>query len=140
MTKKKILVSACLVGQKCRYDGGHCSRDPILELSQNFEVIPVCPEEMGGLPTPRESSEIQNDNRVITKSGRDVSEEYNRGAAMAAKIAEENNVQEAYLKSNSPMCGCDIIYDGTFTRTKIGGDGILTRLLKQKKIKVHSVD
>ncbi|GAB4016037.1 MAG: DUF523 domain-containing protein [Bdellovibrio sp.] len=140
MTKKKILVSACLVGQKCRYDGGHCSRDHILDLSQHFDIISVCPEEMGGLPTPRESSEIQKDNRILTKSGKDVSEEYNRGAALAAQIAQENNIEEAYLKSNSPMCGCDIIYDGTFSGTKIGGDGILTRLLKKMKIKVHSVD
>lgn len=140
MTKKKILVSACLVGQKCRYDGGHCSRDKIFELAKDHELIAICPEEMGGLSTPRDPAEIQNDGRVISNRGKDVTTEYKKGAELAAKVAKDHHVKEAYLKSRSPMCGCGEIYDGSFSGKKKGGDGILARLLKSMNIKIQSVD
>lgn len=103
------------------------------------EAIPVCPEQLGGLPTPREPSEIIGD-KVVTSTGRDVTGEFQRGAEEAARMAFLCGAKEAYLKSKSPSCGSGLVYDGSFSGRLKEGDGVLTKLLKSKGIKVHSID
>lgn len=135
----KILVSACLLGKPCRYDGGSkpCAR--VIELSQrtDAELIEVCPEELGGLPTPREPSEILG-NKVISKDGRDVTEFFERGAKKALAIARENSCSYAILKSLSPSCSPSCVYDGSFSGKVVDGMGVTARILKGNGIKVLS--
>jgi len=138
--KQKVLISACLLGVECRYDGQHCKREFLIDKQNEFEFIPVCPEELGGLPTPRPPAEIQNNGKVETKAGVDVTSQYNDGAQKAFEAVKNDDVKLAYLKSRSPMCGCGEIYDGSFTGNKKGGDGIFARLLKSKGIKIIPVD
>lgn len=135
--KKKILVSACLYGYCTRYDGTACMlRDKtFLEWKNRGMLVPVCPEELGGLSTPREPSEICGE-RVINKADTDVTEAFERGAAEALKIARENNVLFAIMKDGSPSCGSRRIYDGSFSGTSISGSGICARLLLENGIVV----
>ncbi len=136
---KKILVSACLAGEECRYD---CQARPNAEIIKQVvegTAIPVCPEQLGGLPTPRTPAEIIGD-KVIDKNGNDVSKEYQNGAAEALRIAKEEGCTEAYLKAKSPMCGVGRIYDGSFSGRLIAGDGVFTKLLKSLGLSVHRVD
>jgi uncharacterized protein YbbK (DUF523 family) len=135
--KEKILVSACLLGINCKYSGGNNYNEKVLEYIKDKEVIPICPEIYGGLPTPRQASEIIN-NKVISKNGIDVTNEYQKGAEETLKIAKLLNVKKAILKAKSPSCGSNQIYDGTFTHKKIKGQGVTTELLKEKGIKVIS--
>lgn len=137
MTKK--IVSACLAGLHCRFDCASKEREEIRLMVENGEAIAVCPEQMGGLPTPRNPAEIVGD-RVISKTGDDVTTQYQNGAQEALKMAQMVGATEAYLKSKSPMCGLNLIYDGTFSGKLIDGDGILVKLLKKNNIKVISVD
>ena len=130
-----ILVSACLAGVNCKYNGGNNYNEKIMELVRSGEAILVCPEQLGGLSTPRVPAEIL-DNKVITKDGRDVTKEYNRGAEEVLRLCKELNITKAILKANSPSCGCGTIYDGTFTGTKINDNGITTRLLLENGIDV----
>ena len=102
------------------------------------EIIPVCPEVLGGLRTPRTPAEIR-DERVVTKDGRDVTEEYVRGAEETLQIAREKNCRRAVLKERSPSCGSGFIYDGTFSKKLIPGDGITVRLLKKRNLPVPAV-
>lgn len=134
--KRKLLVSACLLGTPCRYDGESKGSDAVRALAEEFELIPVCPEVMGGLPTPRTPSERQGD-RVITKDGRDVTENYRRGAETALEIAQREGVAAAVLKERSPSCGSGEIYDGSFTGTRTAGDGMTAELLKSNGIAVY---
>ena len=129
------LCSACLLGIKCRYDDKSKEDEKVIELSKKEVLIPVCPEQLGGLPTPRENSEIQRD-RVITKSGKDETENLERGAGEVLKLAQLFGIKEAILKQRSPSCGCGQIYDGTFSGKVIKGDGVTTALLKKNGIKV----
>jgi len=129
------LCSACLLGIRCRYDGKSKPDKKIIGLSEKEALIPVCPEQLGGLPTPRENSEI-NGKKVITASGKDVTKNFKRGAEETLKIAKLFNVKQAIFKQKSPSCGCGKIYDGTFSRKIIKGDGITTALLKKNGIKV----
>lgn len=133
------IVSACLAGVHCRYDCKSQSRTEIQEMVQNGEAIPVCPEQLGGLSTPRPPAEKVG-NKVLTKSGQDVTAQYQSGANEALKIAQLCGASEALLKSKSPMCGCGKIYDGTFTGNLTEGDGVLTKLLKANNIKVVEID
>ena len=130
---KKILVSRCLTGECCRYDGGHNLVPEIRELLERGIAVPVCPEQLGGLPTPRTPSE-ERDGRVVMRDGTDVTENFRRGAERALAIGQEQDCVCAVLKAKSPSCGCGTVYDGTFTRTLIPGDGVFTRLLKQAGI------
>ena len=129
------VVSACLAGIKCRYDGRSSPCEKVIELVKNREAIPVCPEQLGGLEIPRVPSEIKGD-RVISKEGRDVTAQFEKGAEESLKIALSNNCKEAILKSKSPSCGCGKVYDGTFSGKLIEGDGIFTRLLKKNNFRV----
>ena len=133
--KKNILVSACLLGTACRYDGKSKPCERVIALSNTYNLIPICPEVMGGLPTPRVPSEICGD-RVMMKDGRNVTENYNRGAKQALEIARENECTVAILKEKSPSCGSGLIHNGLFDGGLVTGDGITARLLKKEGIRV----
>lgn len=119
----KIMVSACLLGENCKYSGGNNRDERVLAYVAGHEVIPVCPEVMGGLPTPRPPAEIVN-GEVINREGVSVDYEYRLGAQKALEIAKREKVDLAILQSRSPSCGVRQIYDGTFSGTKISGQGI----------------
>lgn len=138
VNKEKILVSSCLLGLNCRYDGGNNYSKEVEEFIKNYEVIPICPEIMGGLPTPRTPSERQAD-RVINKDGKDVTEQYEKGARECLFLAQKYDVKKALLKLRSPSCGSKEIYDGTFSHTIIEGDGVTAELFKKNGIEVISI-
>ena len=127
----RYVVSACLAGLPCRYDGRTNLKPEVAELVASGLAVPVCPEELGGLPTPRTPSELR-EGRVVAADGRDVTAEFSAGAEAALYIAEEYGCCAAILKARSPSCGCGRIYDGTFTRTLIEGDGLFAALLRKK--------
>jgi len=129
-----IVVSECLAGVKCRYNGTGNPSKKVIELIKQGKAIPVCPEQLAGLSTPRAPAEIRGD-KVLTKDGQDETAEFIIGANEAMKIVEMANCTEAILKSKSPSCGCGQIYDGTFTGNIKEGDGIFTKALKEKGIK-----
>ena len=135
---RKILCSACLLGVNCKYDGGNNAHQKILDLAKENILIPVCPEQLGGLPTPRPRS-CRQGNRIVLKSAavRDFSERYFRGARETLKITQLLNIKEAILKQRSPSCGCGKIY-ADFNGTIINGDGVAAELLKQNGVKVIS--
>lgn len=133
------IVSACLSGIHCRYDCKAQARSTIEEMVKKGEAIPVCPEQMGGLPTPRPPAERIGD-KVLTNQGKDVTAEYQRGAEEALRIAMLAGATEALLKSKSPMCGVGQVYDGTFSGSLIEGDGVFAEILKKNGIKVTAVD
>ncbi len=132
---KNILVSACLLGQACRYDGKSkpCAR--VIALGEEYNLIPICPEVLGGLPTPRTPSEICGE-RVLMKNGRDVTENYNAGAKKALEIARENACTVAVLKEKSPSCGSGLIHNGLFDGGLVDGDGVTVQLFKTAGIRV----
>lgn len=132
-----ILVSACLLGADCKYNGKNNRNENVLRLMEKHTLIPVCPEQLGGLATPREPSEKSGE-RVISKSGADVTENYKKGADEVLKIARLYGCKRAVLKAKSPSCGSGKVYDGTFSGTLIDGDGITAQLLKQNGIEVQN--
>ena len=131
----KLLVSACLLGVGCRYDGGHNQLPQLKELLKTHTCIPICPEQMGGLPTPRPPAERQG-SRVVTRDGEDATEAFLRGTAEVLRLADLYRCKAALLKERSPSCGSGVIYDGTFSGVKTAGDGVTARLLKKHGIKV----
>jgi len=131
------IVSACLAGVKCRWDGTSRPCPTVVEWVRNGEAIPVCPEQLGGLPTPREPAE-QRGQGVFTKSGKDVSLEFSRGAEEGLRIAQLAACKEAVLKARSPSCGVGLVYDGTFSGKLVAGDGVFAGLLKRNGISVRS--
>lgn len=131
----KIMVSACLLGDNVKYNGGNNKNDELIKFLKDYEVIKVCPECFGGLSIPRVPSEIKN-NKVFSKEGKDVSNEFILGANKTLDIAKKNNIKVAILKQNSPSCGFGTIYDGTFTHTLINGDGITSKLLNENGITI----
>ena len=135
----KILVSNCLLGCKCRYKGDSCTCEAVLTLAQEHVLIGVCPEQMGGLTTPRPPAEIQGD-QVISSEGQDVTSQYQLGAQTALLLAKLNKVDFAILKAKSPSCGKGRIYDGTFTGKLCDGNGVTTQLLLDNGIPVYSED
>ena len=135
----KIMVSACLLGDNVKYDGKNNKNDELIDFLKNHEVIKVCHEVLGGLSIPRIPSEIRN-NKVINKDNIDVTKEFILGAEKTLEIVKENNIKLAILKKNSPSCGSGTIYDGTFTHTKISGDGITAKLLKENEIIILNED
>lgn len=130
-----ILVSACLLGLNCRYDGLGCYQAEIEKLKAKHHLLPVCPEIYGGLPTPREPAEIIGGS-VITKGGRDVTAAYEKGAKEMLLLAQRLDCRVAVLKSKSPSCGKGQIYDGSFSGRLVDGDGILAQLLTDEGITV----
>lgn len=130
-----ILVSACLLGCPCRYDGKSKPHESILALLKEHTLIPVCPEQMGGLATPRPPAE-RKDGGVFTENGGDVTEQYRRGAEEALHLAKLYGCTCAVLKERSPSCGSGQVYDGSFSRTLVPGDGVTAALLKANGITV----
>ena len=131
----KIMVSACLAGENCRYDGGNNRNEKVLRLMEGNEVITVCPEQMGGLPTPRVPSEIRG-GIVTAKDGRNVDREFRAGAAMCLAIAQREKPDLVVLQSRSPSCGVNRHYDGTFSGTLISGPGVTAHLLIEHGFRV----
>ena len=132
---ENILISACLLGIGCRYDGKHKANSDVLSLGEKYNLIPVCPEIYGGLPTPRVPSERIGD-KVMMKDGRDVTENYRRGAQEALELCRIYNIKTAILKEKSPSCGKGEIYDGTFSGTLTERDGVTAELLIANGIRV----
>ncbi|MBO4982693.1 MAG: DUF523 domain-containing protein [Clostridia bacterium] len=132
---KKIIVSACLLGERCRFDGESKPNDDVLALKNKFELIPVCAEVFGGLSVPRLPAEIVG-GKVIRADGFDVTDNYRIGAEKVLKIAIENRCELAILKARSPSCGKGRIYDGSFTKKLIVGNGICAQLLIDNGIKI----
>jgi len=140
------LISACLLGIKCAWDGQDIYKsDKAIELSNSEMLMPVCPEQLGGLRTPRAPQEIQGGAgegvldgkcKVLNINGEDVTQEFINGAEETLKIARLFHIEEFIGKSRSPSCGCGQIYDGTFSRQLIDGDGVTTALLKRNGIRV----
>ncbi len=139
MKREKILISACLVGLNCKYDGGNNETPKLMELMKEYDFIPVCPEQLGGLKTPRPGAERKED-KVITKDGTDVTKEYQKGAEEVLRLAKKLGVKKAILKSRSPSCGCGEIEDGTFTHHMTEGDGVTAELLKKNGIEIIPSD
>jgi len=142
-----IMISACLAGVNCKYNGGNNATEHFIKLVKNGNAILVCPEQLGGLSTPRSPSEIIGGNgvevlkgkaRVVTKEGKDVTDEFVKGAHETIKIAKLYGINKAILKARSPSCGVNAIYDGSFTSKQIEGDGVTAALLIQNGIEVLS--
>ena len=134
--KETILVSACLLGVNCRYDGNHGENEDVLALLDGYHVVPVCPEQLGGMETPRSASERRGENTVINQSGQDVTAFFVKGASETLKLAKIFGCKKAVLKERSPSCGHGMIYDGTFSGNKIPGNGVTAALLKENGIEV----
>ena len=132
-----ILVSRCLLGVPCRYDGKSKENKAVASLeAAGHQLITVCPESDGGLKTPRPPAEIQRDGRVVNRLGTDVTEEYVRGAELAVKTALEYGCTAAVLKARSPSCGNSEVYDGSFSGKLIPGQGVAAQKLREAGIKV----
>ncbi len=137
--RPSLLISACLCGQRCRYDGGGFDRPELRRLADSGMALPFCPECAGGLPTPRVPCEIVGQ-QVIARDGRDCTEEYTRGAALALALCRRHGLTAAILKDGSPSCGVTRIYDGTHTGQRIPGQGVTARLLAQEGITLYTED
>ena len=144
----KVVISACLLGVRCRYDGGHSQNETVMNKKKTYQLIPVCPEESGGLLTPRPPAEIVGGDgdavldgtaKVMTANGTDVTAAYLKGAHHALQVAQSHGATHVILKAKSPSCGCGDIYDGTFSGTLISGDGVTTALLKRHGIAVTAM-
>lgn len=142
-----IAVSACLVGVNCKYDGGNNDNSKVKEYLKDKKYIIICPEQLGGLTTPRKPSEINKiggkevlngNSKVISCEGKDVTENFIMGAMESLKIAKLFNCRQALLKEGSPSCGCNLIYDGTFEHKKIPGMGVTAALFDENNIEVFS--
>ena len=136
------LVSACLAGENCRYDGKNCRNHFVEDLVSSEKAISVCPEVLGGLGVPRETCEIirkeNGDVTVCSRSGRDRTENFLAGAREALRIARKNGITKAILKSLSPSCGFGKVYDGTFSGALKNGNGVTAELLQMSGIQVYS--
>ncbi len=132
---EKILVSACLLGIPCRYDGRSVPSEEVIALGEKYCLVPICPEIYGGLETPRTPSERIGD-RVMMRDGKDVTENYMRGARAALELCRLMNIKTAVLKAKSPSCGKGAIYDGSFSGTLTDRDGVTAEYLTRHGIKV----
>lgn len=144
-----IMLSACLAGINCKYNGGNNLHPGFCSLIEDEEVVLVCPEELGGLGTPRSPSEIsggtglsvlEGNARVINREGEDLTSKFIKGAEATLALAREKGVDIAILRRRSPSCGCGQVYDGSFTSALRDGDGVSAALLKKNGIKVISDD
>lgn len=134
----KILVSNCLLGCNCRYKGDNCANEKILSLASEHTIIGVCPEQAGGLATPRAPAEIQADGSLLTTGGDDVTKQYVNGANTALFLAKLNKIDFAIFKAKSPSCGKGMIYDGTFKGNLIPGNGVTAQLLIDNGFDVYN--
>jgi len=141
------MISACLIGCECRYDQKSCLDEDLEQLLREGKVIPVCPEQLGGLPTPRPPAEIIGGDgfdvldgraRIVDQTGNDVTDEFLAGAQQALKLAKTVGTTSAILKENSPSCGSSFVYDGSFSGKKVPGVGLTAALFKRNGIEVRS--
>ena len=137
--KEKILVSACLLGTPCRYDGKSKPKEAVIALKEKYELIPVCPEVFGGLSTPRLPCE-QKDGRVIRKDGEDQTAFYEKGARITLDLAKKHNCRIAILKEKSPSCSPHQRYDGSFSGKLVDGMGLTALILTENGISVFGED
>lgn len=135
MNKGTLLVSACLLGVRCRYDGGDCYCPAAPRLMERYDLIPVCPELLGGLPVPRPPAEIRGD-RVFRADGTDVTAEFRLGAERTLELARKYGAAKALLKSASPSCGRDMVHDGGFSGKMAAGRGLAAALLMGNGVEV----
>jgi len=135
-----LLVSACLLGVRCNHEGEANTSEAVLALADEFRLVPVCPETAGGLPTPRPAAELQPDGRVRNVGGEEVTLAYRRGAEHAVRLARSLGAAGAVLKARSPSCGCREVYDGSFTRIRVAGEGVTARALRAAGVRVCSED
>ena len=133
----KLLVSACLLGVRCRYDGGSKPCPQAARLIKEHTLIPVCPEQLGGLPTPRPPAELQG-KEVVNRKGEKVTEAYERGAEETLRLCRLFGCEAAVLKARSPSCGCGVIYDGSFSQTLTEGSGVTAQRLMDAGIRVYT--
>ncbi len=147
MAQEKVLLSACLAGARCVYDGSHKSHPVFARMARRREAVLFCPEALGGLKVPHSPSEIRGGSgakvlsgraRVVSREGEDVTEFFLKGARRTLVLARRRRVSEAVMKSRSPSCGCGEVYDGTFTRTLTRGFGVTAALLKKNGVNVVS--
>jgi uncharacterized protein YbbK (DUF523 family) len=143
-----LILSACLAGVNCKYNGGNNYNEEIARLVALGNVVLVCPEQLGGCPTPRQAAEIQGGSggdvldgkcRVINREGMDVTKEFIKGAQETLKIAKLTGAKKAILKSRSPSCGCGAAYDGTFSGNLVPGNGVTAELLIRNGIEVETL-
>lgn len=132
-----ILISACLLGEACRYDGKSVPCPAAVALAERREVVPICPEVMGGLPTPRIPSELEPNGRVVNARGRDVTNAFERGAQAVAALAKERGCTKAVLKSRSPSCGVREVYDGSFGGNLMPGQGVTAKALRAIGVELY---
>lgn len=131
----RIMVSACLLGQKCKYNGGDNYSEKVVAFTEGHEVVPVCPEVLGGLSVPRPPCEIVRG--VVTDAdGVNRDQAFRDGAALGLRLAQEKQVDLVILQSRSPSCGVGRIYDGTFSGKLIEGDGVFAALLRENGFRV----
>ena len=138
-----ILISACLCGINCKYNGKNNYNEKALELVKSGKAIPICPEQLGGLTTTRNPSEIKiiyNEVHVIDNKNNDITKEFKKGANEVLKLAKDLNVDKVILQSRSPSCGVGRIYDGSFTGKLINGNGVLAQLLIDNNIEVIDIE
>ncbi len=135
----KVIVSACLAGDNCKYSGGNNFNQKMMDFLKNHEMVKVCPEVLGGLPTPRPSAEIVN-GRVMNTQGADITREFELGAQKACQIVQKENPDLIILQSRSPSCGIKQIYDGTFSGNKIPGHGLFAELCIKAEYKVLDIE
>lgn len=142
-----IIISACLCGVNCKYNGKNNLKKGVEKLLKKGILIPVCPEQLGGMKTPRDPHEIvnctaleilQGQGKILSIKGKDSTDKFVKGAYETLKIAKDLGATEAILKSNSPSCGFGTIYDGSFSGKKIKGNGITAELLKRENIKIYN--
>lgn len=135
----EYVVSACLAGCNCRYDGGNNENETVLELIKNGQALPVCPEQLGGFPTPRTPFELQN-GKAISKDGNDITEQMHRGVEEAVHLVQLAGCKKAILQPRSPSCGAGIIYDGSFSGKKIKGNGLFAAKLIKLGLEVTTAE
>ncbi|MDD2805621.1 MAG: DUF523 domain-containing protein [Elusimicrobiales bacterium] len=137
MEKEALLVSACLLGENCRYDGGSQFCAGVMRLAERYEFVPVCPEVLGGMSTPRPPSEILGD-RVVAIDGKDVTAQFRLGAERSLELARKAVAVKALLKSGSPSCGRGLVHDGFFSGKMVPGNGVTAALLIENGIAVYT--
>lgn len=135
--KQPVLVSACLIGVCCRFDGDSKAHPAVVALAKTCHLVPVCPEQLGGLPTPRPRHE-KREGSIVSEHGADATELFERGAEQALRIARLTGCRRAILKARSPSCGVGTIYDGTFSGKLVAGDGVLAGKLREDGIDVRT--
>ena len=135
----EYVVSACLAGCRCRYDGEHNANEQVMQLVREGRALPLCPEQLGGFPTPRVPFELK-ENRAVSQDGTDITEKMQRGVEEAAALVKLAGCTKAILKSRSPSCGVGIIYDGTFSGVRIEGNGMFAQKLIAMGLEVSCTD